>query len=145
MPDDEHEDFDGCSRLCRKRGEHTLKWGECEHGVRPSPTLEFFRVVTMADGYPACVYNPIPLAAILPWAASLTVDHQHQMLEEAADAEDPAACIEKWQRRATGIMSAQTMAINVSASPEPAPGYGPGYLRAAYEHGWRQGRYEAGG
>jgi hypothetical protein len=100
MPDDTPEGFDGCSRQCRKRGKHTLLWGSCEHGVRPAPTLDFFRVVTMSDGYPAGVYEPIPLAALLPWAASLTVDQQHQMLEEAVETDDPAACIEEWRKTA---------------------------------------------
>jgi len=54
----------------------------------------------MADGYPAGVYNPIPLAALLPWAASLTVDQQRQMLDEAAQTSDPAAAIEEWRKTA---------------------------------------------
>jgi hypothetical protein len=139
----EGDEFDGCSRLCRKRGQHTLKWGECEHGVRPPPTLDFFRVVTMADGYPAGAYNPIPLTALLPWAASLTVDQQHQMLEEAAEVEDPAAVIARWKRK--GGLAAPPQIQMGPVIQDPGPGFNPAEVAAAYERGRRQGRYEAGG
>jgi len=50
-------DFDGCRRECRKRGEHTRIWGECEFGIRPEPTVNMSKVYTADDGYPAIGYD----------------------------------------------------------------------------------------
>jgi len=142
---DETDDFDGCSRLCRKRGKHTLVWGECEHGVeppRPDPEFGYWTTVTMEDGHPSVTQATIPLLAVIPWARNLTVDQRHEMLKEAAVAEDPATVIARWKRRADARAPVQ---INMLPAREPDPDYGPGHLQAAYERGRRQGRYEAGG
>ena len=96
MPDATPDDFDGCSRLCRKRGKHTLKWGDCEHGVRPEPRLGFFRTATGEDGGVYGYEAEIPLAAFLPWVKHLTTDERWTMLEEVSDAEDPAAAVQHW-------------------------------------------------
>lgn len=109
---------------------------------RPEPEFGFWTTRMMEDGQPSIVHASIPLHAVLPWAGSLTVDQRHEMLEEAADAENPAAAIRKWQKRASMRAPIQ---INVQPAPEPAPGYGLGHLHDAYERGRRQGRYEAGG
>jgi hypothetical protein len=139
------DDFDGCSRLCRKRGAHTLKWGDCEHAVeppRPDPEFGYWTTVMMDDGFPSITQAAIPLLAVLPWAVHLTVDQRHEMLEEAASAEDPAVVIKKWKRRADARAPIQ---INMLPAREPDASYGPGHLREAYERGRRQGRHEAGG
>jgi hypothetical protein len=139
------DDFDGCARPCRKAGKHTLVWGDCEHAAqppRPDPAFGFWAAVMMDDGYPSIMQATIPLVAVLPWAANLTVDQRREMLEEAASAEDPAACIARWKRRAGARAPIQ---INMLPAREPDPGYGPMHLQDAYERGRRQGRYEAGG
>lgn len=138
-------DFDGCGRGCRMAGVHTLKWGECDHAERPprpEPEFGYWATRVASDGGPSLGLARIPLLAVLPWAARLTVDQRHEMLEAAAAAEDPAAVIRKWQRRANARAPIQ---INVQPAPEPSPGYGLGHLRDAYERGRRQGRHEAGG
>jgi hypothetical protein len=142
---DESDDFDGCSRLCRKRGAHTLKWGDCDLAVEPprrEPEFGFWRTFDAGDGCMSITMATIPLLAVLPWAANLTVDQRHEMLEETATAEDPAAVIKKWKRRADARAPIQ---INMLPAREPDPGYGPMHLREAYERGRRQGRYKAGG
>lgn len=144
MPDDETEDFDGCSRDCRTAGAHTLEWGDCEHAVeppRPDPEFGYWTTVVMEDGSPSITQATIPLLAVLPWAANLTVDQRHEMLEEAATADDPAAVIKRWKRRADARAPLQ---ISMLPPREPDPGFGPGHIAAAYERGRRQGRYEAG-
>lgn len=144
MPDTP-DDFDGCSRLCRKRGAHTLKWGDCEHAVeppRPEPEFGYWTTVMMDDGYPSIAQVAIPLLAVLPWAKNLTVDQRHEMLDETAHADDPAAVIARWKRRADARAPVQ---INMPPMREPDPGFGPDHIAGAYERGRRQGRYEAGG
>jgi hypothetical protein len=49
------DEMDGCSRKCRKSGEHTLVYGECEHGAAPDPVLlvSMTYQYTAEDGYPA--------------------------------------------------------------------------------------------
>lgn len=146
MSDD--EDFDGCMRECRIRGKHTLKWGSCEHGVRPAPRLGFFRTKIGADGELIGYESEFPVVALLPWAAVLSVDEQHRMLEEAADSEDPAVVIERWKRVADSrraLQIAPARPVITGAPPPTGQGFGPGVALAAYEHGRRQGRYEAGG
>jgi hypothetical protein len=81
----------------------------------------------------------IPVLALLPWAASLTVEQRTQMLDETATDPDPAGVIRRWKRVAD---AAWPLRIHVEPPREPGPGYG---LSAAYERGRRQGRYEAGG
>lgn len=145
MTDETTGDFDGCSRQCRKRGEHTLKWGQCERAVeppRPDPEFGYWTTRMMEDGYPSIVQATIPLLAVLPWASRLTGDQRHEMLEEAADADDPGDVIARWKRRADARAPVQ---INMLPPREPGPGYGPGHLSAAFERGRRQGRHEAGG
>lgn len=190
-------DFDGCSRQCRKRGEHTRKWGECEYAAeppRPDPEFGYWTTVMMDDGYPSITQATIPLLAVLPWAESLTVDQRHQMLEEAATADDPAAVIEEWRTTALGCHDAEQidllftrdemgdlrriareqdttvdelirtwlldrlqpepLGLNTPGAPisvnmgtvaaGPPPGVSMSVARAMYEHGLRQGRYEAG-
>lgn len=136
------DDFDGCSRPCRKRGKHTLKWGDCKHGVRPEPTLGFFHTFVTSDGDLSGVTDEIPAAALLPWVKHLTTDQRWDMLKEAAHADDPAAVIARWRRRADARAPVQ---INMPPAREPNPGYGPAHLHDAYELGRRQGRYEADG
>lgn len=84
----------------------------------------------------------IPVLALLPWAASLGIEQQTQMLDEAATATDPAGVIRRWKRTAEAAWPLQ---IHMPPPRQSEPGYGPGHLSAAYEHGRRQGRYEAGG
>lgn len=56
----------------------------------------------------------IPLLAVLPWAARLTVDQRHEMLEAAATAEDPAATIEEWRTAALGGPDAEQVDLRFS-------------------------------
>ena len=49
--------FDGCRRDCRKKGTHTLVWGECEFAPRPEPTVSMSKVYTAADGHPSIGYD----------------------------------------------------------------------------------------
>lgn len=79
---------------------HSLKYGECEYGQRPSPEFGFWRTFIAADGYPSIGMASIPLLAVLPWSTHLTVDEQHQMLEEATDGREPAGVIERWRQYA---------------------------------------------
>ena len=58
------EEFDGCSRACRKKGEHTLVWGNCEHAVEPEPRVSIGGVVTAPDGYPSIVLQSIPVSEL---------------------------------------------------------------------------------
>lgn len=88
-------DFSGCSRGCRS-GTHTLKWGDCEFGVRPSPEFGFWRTFIAEDGHRSIGMASIPLLAVLPWVKHLTVDDQHRMLEEISGARDPAAAVQRW-------------------------------------------------
>lgn len=46
----EEADFDGCRRECRKKGEHTKIWGECEFGVEPEPTVSMSKIFLDTDG-----------------------------------------------------------------------------------------------
>ncbi len=107
MTDETPDDFDGCSRPCRKRGVHTLTWGECEHGVRPEPHLGFFRTATDADGELYGYTAKIPLAAFLPWVKHLTTDQRWTMLEEVGDAEDAAACVQHWWAKTVPAQQAE--------------------------------------
>ena len=138
------DDFAACSygSECWRTGVHSLKPRECHYAERPAPEFGYWRTFDPGDGCMSLAMATIPLAAVLPWAEHLAVDQQHQMLGEAADAEDPAAVIKRWKRRAGARAPIQ---INVQPTPEPGPGYGLGHLRDAYEHGRRQGRHEAGG
>lgn len=89
-------EFEECSYDCGRPRKHTLRWPGCSQAARPEPTLGFWHTFTASDGDPAIGRAEIPLDALLPWVAYLTVDQRWEMLEEAADAEDPAACIQRW-------------------------------------------------
>jgi len=98
---DTPDDFAGCSRSgCRRTGVHSLKYGECEYGQRPSPEFGFWRTFTAEDGYPSIGMASIPLLAVLPWAKNLTVGEQDRMLEATADSHDPAEMVERWRQYA---------------------------------------------
>lgn len=56
--------FDGCSRVCRKSGQHTYTWGMCEHAPEPEPHLTIARHVIADDGYPSIVMERVPLAEL---------------------------------------------------------------------------------
>jgi hypothetical protein len=101
------DDFDGCSRRCRKAGTHTFKWGDCEHGVRPEPRLGFFRTATGVDGHLYAYEADIPLAAVLPWVKHMTVDQRWTMLEEISDAYDPAEAVQRWYRHVIPALQAE--------------------------------------
>lgn len=45
------KDFDGCMRACRRKGEHTRVWGECEFGIRPERTVSMSKVYPDTDGH----------------------------------------------------------------------------------------------
>lgn len=140
------DSFDGCGRMCRKRGKHTLKWGDCEYGERPAPALGYFTTFTAEDGEVSGGEHEFPLTVFLWWAARLSADEQHQMLAEAAVSDDPAAVIERWRRKADKTAGAITgVTINVSPAPPVDPGYSAAQVQAAYMQGRRQGRHEAGG
>jgi len=49
------DDFDGCSRDCRKAGAHTRVWGRCEHATPPEPTVSMARVIEAEDNFPCMV------------------------------------------------------------------------------------------
>lgn len=66
------QDFDGCHRECRIKGEHSRVWGGCEFGIRPEPTVSMSKVYTDAgDGYPSIGYD------------SYTVDQLTDLIEPA--------------------------------------------------------------
>ena len=44
-------DFAGCHRECRTRGEHSRVWGGCEFGIRPEPTVSMSKVYPDSDGH----------------------------------------------------------------------------------------------
>lgn len=44
------EDFDGCNSECRHAGQHTLRWGGCEHAAEPEPTVSMSVVYRDHDG-----------------------------------------------------------------------------------------------
>lgn len=96
------DDFDGCMSRCRRLGRHTLKWGECEHGVRPAPTLAFWRVFTASDGSPSMAAVDLDAALFVPWIRRLPVDGQWEFLEQLADAnaEDRPGIVERYRRAA---------------------------------------------
>jgi len=140
-------DFDGCSRDCRTTGTHTLVWGRCGHASeppRPDPEFGFWRTTVMQDGHPSLSKASIPLLAVLPWAARLSVDERWQMLDEAADARDPTACLRRWRQRVDGRNPIQINMAGSPSTPAQPPGFGPGHIAAAYEQGRRQGRHDAG-
>lgn len=145
------EDFDGCARDCRKAGEHTLKWGRCEHAEEPPrepPKFGWWRTVDGGDGFLSLVRANLPLVAVLPWASGLSVDEQHRMLEEAADGDDPAGVIARWKRVADSrraVQIAPARPVITGAPPPTGQGFGPGVAEAAYELGRRQGRHDMGG
>ena len=56
--------FDGCSRVCRKSGQHTYTWGMCEHAPEPEPRLTVARHVIADDGYPSIAMESITLAEL---------------------------------------------------------------------------------
>ena len=129
----------------------------CHTGVIPAiaPHKMDCYVLVTRDGHPTtgeCCRTPtfewqdgaIPMLALLPWAASLTMGQRRQMLDEAATSQDPWHVIERWERVAK---AAWPLKLNIVSGPPggQAPGYGAGYLSAAYERGRRQGRHEAGG
>jgi hypothetical protein len=61
------EEFDGCTRACRKTRVHTLVWGDCERApesARPEPTLTVMRRRVLEDGYPALVGESVTLSAL---------------------------------------------------------------------------------
>lgn len=102
------EEFDGCNRECRKRGEHTLKWGSCEHGQRPEPRLGFWHTFTASDGKPAIGQAEIPLDALLPWTVHLTTDQRWQMLEEVSGSANPRDCVLRWGHKVVGALEAES-------------------------------------
>jgi hypothetical protein len=104
---EETDGFDGCARPCRKAGKHTLKWGDCEHGVRPEPRLGFFRTATGEDGHLYGYTADMPLAAFLPWVKHLTTDQRWTMLEEVSDAQDPAATVQRWYLKVIPALQAE--------------------------------------
>ncbi|MDX3637792.1 hypothetical protein PV728_47990 [Streptomyces europaeiscabiei] len=57
-------DFDGCRRTCRQKGAHTRVWGECEHGVKPEPTVRLSRVYTDTDGFPSIGFDSYTVAQL---------------------------------------------------------------------------------
>jgi hypothetical protein len=80
------QDFNGCSRECGEG--HTYKWGRCEFGIQPMPTLRASRTYIASDGELAALFDTFPLALFLPWTVHLPVGEQHQMLAELADTPD---------------------------------------------------------
>jgi hypothetical protein len=96
---DAAEEFDGCSRECRKAGKHTLTWGRCEHGVQPPPTLGHWVTFTADDGNLSIGQASFPLALFLPWAVHLPVTDQHEMLNELAHAapDNREAVLKAWR------------------------------------------------
>lgn len=59
---DDNEEFDGCSRECRKTRKHTLVWGNCELAVEPEPRISIGGVVTASDGHPSIVLRSVPVS-----------------------------------------------------------------------------------
>ena len=126
----------------------------CHTGTMPpiAQPMDCYRLVTIQGHQPngECCRTPavqwataeIPVLALLPWSASLTTEQRTQMLDEAATATDPTGVIQRWKRSAKAAWPLQ---IHMAPAHQPEPGYGPGHLSAAYEHGRRQGRYEAAG
>lgn len=60
---------------------------------------------------------------LAPQSRTRTCYQRHEMLEEAADAEDSAKVIARWKRRAQAWAPVQ---INMLPPREPDPGFGPG-------------------
>jgi hypothetical protein len=125
----------------------------CHTGIIPpiAQPMDCYILVTR-DGHSAtgeCCRTPaldwhgtaVPVLALLPWAASLTIEQRRQMLDEAAGAQDPASVVKRWKLTAKAAWPLQ---IHMVAPQQETHSYGihPG---AAFEAGRRQGRYEAGG
>lgn len=53
----EAEDFDGCRRLCRTKGKHTLIIGACARAPKPEPVVSMSKIFVADDGYPAIGYD----------------------------------------------------------------------------------------
>lgn len=81
------EEFDGCTRQCRKKGAHTLVYGQCEFGEKPRPTLDFYVVENGDDGYPVGYIISIQASVFLPWLDGLPVEEQYKLLEKVAKAQ----------------------------------------------------------
>lgn len=58
------DDFDGCSRACRKTEAHTYTWGMCAHAPEPEPRLTVARHVIAGDGQPSIAMEGIPLGEL---------------------------------------------------------------------------------
>lgn len=131
------EDFAGCSRYsCRDKGVHSLVWGRCEHAVeppRPDPEFGFWATTMMDDGYPSIYRASIPLAAVLPWTAWLTVDERWQMLEESAATGDPTALLAAWHETAGNRAASAAIGRGVVTKPEMLARVGAGPLRTPDE------------
>src|SRR6185503_846197 len=80
------EEFDGCNSQCRRKGKHTLKYGSCEFGERPEPTLAYSFTFIASDGKLAGAEAHMPASLFLPWLSSTPVDYQHDFLERLAKA-----------------------------------------------------------
>ena len=78
------EEFDGCNSQCRRKGEHTLKYGSCEFGKRPKPTLSYFFTYIAYDGEVSGGEVFMPASLFLPWLDKAPVDYQHNFLEKLA-------------------------------------------------------------
>jgi hypothetical protein len=101
----DEEEFDGCNSECRRKGKHSLRYGSCEFGKRPEPTLDFFIVEDGEDGYPLVGYAQIKASVFLPWLEDLPIDEQWDFLEKVARAkpEERSSIIRKKTPRKTTI------------------------------------------
>lgn len=100
------DDFAACSYSseCWRTGVHSLKPRECHYAEQPDPEFGFWRTFDAGDGCMSIAMASIPLLAVLPWAANLTVEQRQQMLDEAADCKEPALAIARWKNRADAAM-----------------------------------------
>ncbi|MER6602572.1 hypothetical protein [Streptomyces parvus] len=50
-------EFDRCNSRCRRKGEQTRVWGECEHATEPEPTVSMSKIYTASDGHPSIGFD----------------------------------------------------------------------------------------
>jgi hypothetical protein len=80
----DEEEFDGCNSECRRKGKHSLRYGSCEFGERPKPTLGYWYTFIAEDGEVSGAEIDMPLSLFCPWVEDWPVDDQWKFIDKLA-------------------------------------------------------------
>lgn len=105
VKEDAPEEFRGCARPCWQSLEHTYAHGSCARAGDVPDALDAGVSVLGPftrgkDGRKQVEVTDIPLIALLPWTRFLPLKERWALLDEVAEAEEPALVLHSWKASA---------------------------------------------